>query len=148
MTENAEQKLVVRRVFRNGRRRYDPSSKARLVAECLLPGASVSRVALAHGVNANLVRKWIKAAKVPGPEGGPFPPAFIPVVMEESRLSTETAAARGEKCLAAAERTGPFSTPLKVSASLPNGVTLTVECGDERAVSVMIGALSHVPSVR
>jgi transposase len=148
MISRDEQKLVVRRVFRNGRRRYDPSSKARLVAECLLPGASVSRVAVAHGVNANLVRKWIKAAKVPGPEGGPFPPAFIPVVMEESRLSTETAAARSENCLAAAERTGPFSTPVKVSAVLANGVKLTVECGDERMVSAMLGALSNVPAVR
>ncbi len=148
MIESAEQKLVVRRVFRNGRRRYDPSSKARLVAECLLPGVSVSRVALDNGVNANLLRKWIKEAKGIGPEGGPSRPAFIPVVMEECCLPTEKAAARGEMCLAGAERAGPFSTPVQVSASLPNGVKLTVECGDERTLSAMIGALGHVPSVR
>lgn len=148
MIESAEQKLVVRRIFRNGRRRYDPSSKARLVAECLLPGVSVSRVALDNGVNANLLRKWIKEAKGTGPEGVLSPPAFIPVVMEECSLSAEKAAARGELCLAGAERAGPFSTPVKVSASLPNGVKLTVECGDERTLSAMIGALGHVPSVR
>jgi transposase len=37
--------------------------KAAIVAECLAPGASVAAVALAHGVNANLVRKWIEKAR-------------------------------------------------------------------------------------
>lgn len=146
MIDDDEQKLVVRRVFRNGRRRYDSSSKARLVAECLSPGVSVSRLALDNGVNANLLRKWIREARGAGPERGP--PAFIPVVVEECCLSTGKAAARGEMCLSGTERTGPFSTPVKVSASLPNGVKLTLECGDERTVSAMIGALSHVPAVR
>lgn len=47
--------------------------------------------------------------------------------MEECSLPTEEAAARGEMYLAGAERAGPFSTPVKVGASLPNGVKLTVE---------------------
>jgi len=29
-----------------------------LVRQCLLPGASVSSIAMAHGINANLVFKW------------------------------------------------------------------------------------------
>ena len=33
--------------------------KESLVERCLQPGASVSRVALDHGINANLLRKWI-----------------------------------------------------------------------------------------
>lgn len=148
MTEIVEQKLVVRRVFGNGRRQYDPASKARLVAECLVPGVSVSRVALAHGVNANLLRKWLKEAQGPGPGGGPSRSAFIPVVMAEGGSSTGKAAARGELCLAGAERAGPFSTPVQVRASLPNGVTLTVECGDDRTVAAMIGALGYVSAVR
>jgi transposase len=146
--ERDEQKLVIRRVFRNGRRRYDPLSKGRLVAACLVPGASVSRLALDNGINANLLRKWVKEAKATGPAGVLCSPAFIPAVIENGSLSTERAAARGEMCLAAAERAAPFSTPLKVSASLANGVKLTVECGDERMVSAMIGALSNVPAVR
>ncbi|MGK9287021.1 transposase, partial [Sinorhizobium meliloti] len=44
------QKLVVRLVGRNGRRRFDPASKDRLIAACLEPGASVSKLALEHGV--------------------------------------------------------------------------------------------------
>ncbi|WP_426124496.1 transposase [Pararhizobium sp. PWRC1-1] len=33
------------------------------LAACLEPGVSVSRLALEHGVNANLVRKWVKRAR-------------------------------------------------------------------------------------
>jgi transposase len=32
--------------------------KARVLAECERPGASVAQVALSHGVNANLVHGW------------------------------------------------------------------------------------------
>ncbi|WP_421368007.1 IS66-like element accessory protein TnpA [Agrobacterium tumefaciens] len=48
---------------RDRRRRYDPALKQRLVEACSEPGVSVSRLALQHGVNANLVRKWIKNAR-------------------------------------------------------------------------------------
>lgn len=40
------------------RRQHDRSFKAKLVAQCLVPGASVAAVALAAGVNANLLFKW------------------------------------------------------------------------------------------
>jgi transposase len=45
--------------LRNSRRRYDPASKQRLVEACLQPGVSLAGVALRHGVNANLLRKWV-----------------------------------------------------------------------------------------
>ena len=40
------------------RRRHSDELKARVLAACAVPGASISGVALAHGLNANLVRKW------------------------------------------------------------------------------------------
>ena len=40
------------------RRQHDKSFKAVLVEQCLVPGASVAAVALAGGVNANLLFKW------------------------------------------------------------------------------------------
>lgn len=40
------------------RRRHSQELKAKVVAACAEPGASISGVALAHGLNANLVRKW------------------------------------------------------------------------------------------
>mgnify|MGYP003579527710 CR=1 FL=1 len=44
----------------NSRRRvYGAEFKAKVLAECQQPGASVAAVALSHGLNVNLVRKWL-----------------------------------------------------------------------------------------
>jgi transposase len=40
------------------RRRHSDEFKAKVLAACDEPGVSISRVALAHGLNTNLVRKW------------------------------------------------------------------------------------------
>lgn len=40
------------------RRQHGRSFKAELVAQCLVPGASVAGIALAGGINANLLFKW------------------------------------------------------------------------------------------
>jgi transposase len=40
------------------RRQHERSFKAKLVAHCLVPGASVAAIALAGGINANLLFKW------------------------------------------------------------------------------------------
>ena len=40
------------------RRRHSDEFKATVLTACDEPGASISGVALAHGLNANLVRKW------------------------------------------------------------------------------------------
>lgn len=42
------------------RRRHDGALKAKVLAACDEPGASISAVALAHGLNTNLVRNWRK----------------------------------------------------------------------------------------
>ena len=41
------------------KRCHSSEFKTRVVADCEVRGASVAGVSLAHGVNANLVRKWI-----------------------------------------------------------------------------------------
>jgi transposase len=46
------------------------------------------------------------------------------------------------------KRAAPFSSPAKVSASLPNGVKLTLECGDVDALTAVIGALGDVQAGR
>ncbi|WP_421440825.1 IS66-like element accessory protein TnpA, partial [Agrobacterium tumefaciens] len=76
-------------VGRDGRRRYDPASRDRLVAACLEPGVSVSRLALEHGVNANLVRKWVKRAKEDSalPAVSTFVPVEIATDMHSSSAS-------------------------------------------------------------
>jgi len=44
------------------RRRYSAELKAQILSECRQPGASVARVALLHGINANVVHKWRRQA--------------------------------------------------------------------------------------
>ena len=41
------------------RRTYAPEFKSEVIAQCLVPGASVSAIALSHGINANVIRKWL-----------------------------------------------------------------------------------------
>jgi transposase len=40
------------------RRRHSDELKSKVLIACAEPGASISGVALAHGLNTNLVRKW------------------------------------------------------------------------------------------
>jgi transposase len=50
--------LVVRAPA-NGRRTYSETGKRALVLISLRPGVSVAGLALANGINANLLRRWI-----------------------------------------------------------------------------------------
>ena len=55
--------IMIDRVTRGARRRRDhsPELKRELVARSLLPGASVSAIALEAGINANLLFTWRRA---------------------------------------------------------------------------------------
>lgn len=44
---------------RRRRRRHGADFKAAVIGECLKPGVSIAAVALAHGLNANMLRKWV-----------------------------------------------------------------------------------------
>lgn len=41
------------------RRRFSREFKDEIVAQCLAPGASISRIALDNGLNAKMVRRWM-----------------------------------------------------------------------------------------
>ena len=73
---------------RGGRRRHGTELKAKVLAECGAPGASVAQVAMAHGLNANLVHKWRRQAgaamlSVASPEAH----TFIPMTMAPAASS-------------------------------------------------------------
>ncbi|BDM22234.1 IS66-like element accessory protein TnpA [Pseudomonas shirazica] len=67
---------------------YPKSFKAQIVQECLQPGASVSSVAICHGINANVIRKWLpiyrNQAVVPLP-------AFVPLQTMPKQRADEAA---------------------------------------------------------
>ena len=48
---------------RRTRRHHAPELKGKIIHECQQPGASVAAIALSHGVNANLVHRWLKQAE-------------------------------------------------------------------------------------
>lgn len=73
------------------RRRHSAEFKSRVVAACCEPGASVAGVALANGVNSNLLRRWLAEHGVT-PEArravartaalSPIMPEFVPVSVQ------------------------------------------------------------------
>ena len=58
------------------RRFYSPELKAQVAQECQQSGASVAGVALSHGINANIVHRWLReptqCALVPPPQVSGF----------------------------------------------------------------------------
>jgi transposase len=72
---------------RPSRRRHDADLKSRVVAACDEPGASVAQIAMAHGLNANLVHKWRRGEK---PAAARVPAAFIELPLQSvSQSGTE-----------------------------------------------------------
>lgn len=78
------------------KRRHSEEFKQAVVTACGEPGASVAGIALANGVNANLVRRWMAKRGFTPPSQRPKPSvalavspcntaaAFIPVGVESS----------------------------------------------------------------
>jgi transposase len=79
------------------RRRHGAALKAQILAECECPGASIAAVAMAHGINANLVHKWrARAAKrqeiavvAPGAPFVPVPLATVGIASQVTELRIE-----------------------------------------------------------
>ena len=74
------------------RRRWSQEEKHRIVAQTLMPGASVSQVARRYDVNTNLVFTWrrdlrLRPAVVPESE-----PTFLPVEVVSSPVPEPVAA--------------------------------------------------------
>ena len=61
------------------RRRYGAELKAQVLAECKQPGASVAKVAMAYGINANIVHGWRKLAREA--VVATVPERFVPVAV-------------------------------------------------------------------
>lgn len=80
------------------RRRFSADFKARIVAQCLEPNVSVSRIALDNNLNTNMVRRWIREAQrsnqPPSVTPG-FMPISLPVVSGTANASDRAAAPAG-----------------------------------------------------
>jgi transposase len=50
---------LIKAPMRRSRRRYTEEFKKQAIEACLQPGISMASVALANGLNANLLRRWV-----------------------------------------------------------------------------------------
>ena len=70
------------------RNTYSKSFKTQIMQECQQPGVSIAGVALSHGINANVVRRWISVDRNTVSQ---HLPAFIPLKLEPTtQASPET----------------------------------------------------------
>jgi transposase len=117
---------------RRARRRHPIAEKLAIVRECLQPGASLAGVALAHQVNANMVRKWVVKYQRGG--YGRFidtGTAMLPVVVKASSVTQSSS-----------KRTQPRSEAMaSVEVELPRGV-LRLQSIDAALLRALIDALS------
>ena len=68
------------------RRTYTPQFKTELLTACKQPGASIAALALQHGMNANVLHRWLKDHRQGTPllsDGAPAP-AFLPIDLAAS----------------------------------------------------------------
>ena len=144
---DAELTLLVTGISKDGRRRYDPQSKRALAKACLQPGVSLAGMALKHGVNANLLRKWAACHQLAISTGTPsvaIPDrgdAFVPVVLGRAS-ATQSAKHRSP---ASRKREPAINPPSHLRAQLPNGVTLELHytSGDAMLVLTVIETLGR-----
>ncbi len=69
--------------------------------------------------------------------------AFVPV-----QIATDMHSSSASGPLTKVEAVGKRSHASKLSAVLPNGVSLTLECSDVDGLAAIIGALGHVQAGR
>jgi transposase len=111
---------------RDGRCLYDPEAKRELVRLCLQPGISVAKVALEHGINANLLRKWIGLYQEAGSSvwnGALALPTFAPVL-----------------ALGAEQPAKPV-----LNVTLPNGIRLELLSVALSDLPLLLNALAELP---
>lgn len=125
-----KQRLVVGRK-RDGRNCYDPEAKRELIEAGLQPGVSVAKLALTHGVNANLLRTWMTKHQRQLLSGSsrqgsaPMPKPFIPVVP----VSVQQ----------------PLSAPPELAAQLPNGVRVEWSALPAEQLALVLRLLTSLP---
>ena len=75
-----------------GRRWYTSQFKGEIVARCLQPGASVSGIAVEHGLNPNMVRKWIERTHKESRRLAPLLPVVLSPAKPEVKAPSQCAA--------------------------------------------------------
>ena len=100
------------------RRRHSDELKAKVLAACDEPEASISGVALAHGLNANLVRKWRcgRGAKLAGvaitPAAASKAPLTLGTTAEFVAIEMPAPSKAATRAAAESKTVAPIAEPL------------------------------------
>ncbi len=111
----------------NGRCRYDPEAKRELVEACLQPGVSVARMALEHGINANLLRKWINQYRENVSSVPPSTPATLSAFAPVQAMAV------------------PKPVDATLHVALPNGVKLELQGVELTDLAFLLNDLAALP---
>ncbi|MGN8005964.1 transposase [Acidovorax sp. 22279] len=134
--EDLKRRLVVGHKS-DGRSVYDEAAKSELVALCLQPGTSVSRLARECGVNANQVGRWLREhghgarARKAVASVVPVSAAFVAVSVPPA---SPIAVRSGDDIVAIVD----------VQARLPNGVAIDLRGVELRNVGEVLEALGRL----
>ena len=129
---------------RKARRSWSLVEKRQIVAETLLPGASVSIVARRHDVNANQVFKWRRELAASDRAGLPVAACeFVPIGVFAEVEGEARAAAPGDD-----GRPNATAVPVNriglIEIDLPSGSRLRVDASvNERALCRVLRALQQ-----
>ncbi|MGV7245840.1 transposase [Caballeronia sp. M23-90] len=132
ITSELKARLIVGRK-QDGRCVYDPKAKRELIEACKVPGVSVARLALDHGLNANLLRTWVTADKKRRASTGivpvaktlnPAAAAFIPVIPTQAQ---------------------PRETAPRLEVRFPNGIKAGFDDARDDQLLSLLATLSTLP---
>ena len=131
--EDLKRRLVVGHKA-DGRSVYDEAAKSELVALCVQPGASVSRLARECGVNANQVTRWLREQghgrrpRALAVGARPAPAAFVAVPMPTAPAGCDD----------------DTHTGMALQARLPNGVAIDLRGVHPRDIGEVFEALGRL----
>lgn len=122
------------------RRSFSPEERQRIVGEALARDASVAAVARRHGLNANLVFKWIRRARegwldrrrAPAKETAAVAPdvaapTFVPVKLLELSAAAPAPPSPPADAVAKPVRMARRTRGGAMEISLPNGARINVD---------------------
>lgn len=138
MQENQNESAL--RLIVTGTRRDGRQSKQALVKACLQPGVSLAGMALKHGINANLLHKWVvryqlacNAAALPLLQIPDDADVFVPLILNRG-TATPVNQHRDIPMRTTVQKAAPVNPPPHLRAQLTNGVTLDFNCTDRDTV--------------
>ncbi|WP_232239066.1 IS66-like element accessory protein TnpA [Burkholderia oklahomensis] len=113
-----------------------------LIEACLEPGVSVASMAIRAQVNTNQLWRWIKAHKAEQ-QGGGVPGSELTAFVPAAEIRDPHAQAQPPQSTLPELPATEVPPPARLSARLPNGVTLELQCAgnDASLLVAMVKAL-------